>query len=167
MQRAGLSILLLFVGMSVAQVKTSAPIAYTPKKLDEYTAYCALWRTDATFHSTVRLTNALETSPMDATVTVYMADGTPYVLPPVHLAKSGVEEVDLNAALAQAPAAIQAHISSFGSVSVKYRHDWQAVLVPTMSILDVTRSLGYAPPFVFPSKPAPADAKRRFDAAGL
>ncbi len=87
-----------------------------------------------------------------------MADGTPYVLPQVHLAMSGIEEVDLNAALAQAPSAVQAHISSFGSVSVSYRHDWQGVLVPTMSILDVSRSLGYAPPFVFPAKAWPENA---------
>ena len=159
MRRVAWPTLLLFVigGPALAQVKRPKPIPYTPKKLDEYTAYCALWRTDATFRSTVRLKNSLETSPIDATVTLYMADGTPYVLPPVHLAKSGVGTVEVNAVLAQAPRSIQEHLSSFGSASVKYRYDWQGVVLASMSILDTARSLEYMPSFVFPAKPAPAD----------
>jgi hypothetical protein len=90
-------------GLAAAQVNRPAPTAYTPTKLDEYTAYCALWRTDATFQSTIRLTNLLDVSPIDAAITLYMADGTPYALPVVHLAKAGVATVEVNAALAQAP----------------------------------------------------------------
>ncbi len=84
-----------------------------------------------------------------------MADGTPYVLPPVHLAASGVETVDINSALAQSPPAVQLHLSRFGSASVKYHHDWQGVVLASMSILDVARSLEYMPYFWFPAKLAP------------
>ena len=86
-----------------------------------------------------------------------MADGTPYELPVVHLAKGGVDTVDINAALAQAPPSVQPHLSQFGSASVKYRYDWRGVVIATMSILDITRSLEYMPSFVFPATPAPAD----------
>ncbi len=148
-------LILTIGGFAAAQVKRPARTPYTPKKLDEYTAYCALWRTDATFRSTVRVTNSLETAPIDATVTLYMADGTPYVLPTVHLAKSGVEAVDVNAALAQAPPSLQPHLSRFGSASVSYRHDWAGVVLASMSTLDTARSLEFMPPFLFPVKPAP------------
>ncbi len=152
-------LLLLFVdGIALAQVQRPKPIPYTPKRLDEYTSYCALWRIDATFRSTVRLKNLLENLPIDATVTLYMADGTAYVLPPVHLAKSEVQTLDVNAALAQAPPAILPHLSRFGSASVKYRYDWQGVILAQMSILDTARSLEFSPPFVFPDKVALTDS---------
>lgn len=143
-------------GLVAAQVNRPAPVPYTPKKLDQYTAYCALWRTDATFHSTIRLKNSLDTAPIDATVTLYMADGTPYALPPVHLPKSGVDTVEVNAALAQAPPSIQPHLSSYGSASITYRFDWQAVILASMSILDTARSLEYMPMFQYPAQAAPA-----------
>ncbi len=159
MRRTGWPILFLFIlsGSTVAQVQKPKPIPYTPKQLDEYTSYCALWRTDAMFRSTVRLKNSLDTLPIDATVTLYMADGTPYALPPVHLASSSVETVDINSALAQAPPAVQPHVSKFGSASVKYRFDWYGAVIASMSILDTARSLEYMPSFLFPAKPAPAD----------
>jgi hypothetical protein len=145
-------------GAAPGQVNKPKATPYTPTKLDEYTAYCALWRTDATFRSTVRLKNSLDTSPIDATVTLYMADGTPDVLPVVHLAKSEVQTVDVNAALAQAPPSIQPHLSKYGSASVKYNHDWQGVVLSSMSILDTARSLEYSPAFAFPDKAAATDA---------
>jgi hypothetical protein len=126
------------------------PKIYTPKRMDLYTSYCGLWRTDRTYNSTIRLSNQLAISAMDATVTLFLSDGTPYVLPPVHLEKSGVETVDIAAALAGAPAAIKTHLSTFGSASVSYRYDWQGVVYAFMSILDTARSLEYTYPFMFP-----------------
>jgi len=149
-------ILLLFLGTAAAQVQKPTPVPYSPTKLDEYDSYCALWRTDATFHSTVRLMNSLANATIDATVTLYMADGTPYALPPIHMAASEVQTVDVNAALAQAPPAIQPHLSSFGSASVKYRYDWAGVVLASMSILDTSRSLEYMPSFRFAATAAPA-----------
>ena len=144
-------------GTALAQWTKPAPVPYTPRALNEYDAYCPVWRTDATFHSTVRLKNSLDVSPIDATVTLYMADGNPYVLPTVHLARGGVATVDVNAALAQAPLSVRPHLSQFGSASVKYNYDWQGVVQASMSILDLTRSLEYMPSFVFPAKPSLTD----------
>ncbi len=143
------SILLLSLGTVAAQVQKPTPVPYSPTKLDQYTSYCALWRTDATFRSTVRLMNSLANAPIDATVTLYMADGTPYALAPIHMAASEVQTVDVNAALAQAPSAIQPHLSRFGSASVEYRYDWPGVVLASMSILDTARSLEYMPSFRF------------------
>jgi hypothetical protein len=126
------------------------PTVYTPTKMNLYTSFCGLWRTDQSYASTIRLSNQLSISPMDATVTLYMKDGTPYVLAPVHLQTSGVATVNVNTALSGAPASIQPHLSSFGSASVSYRYDWQGVVFASMSIMDTVRSLEYTYPFMFP-----------------
>lgn len=47
---------------------------------------------------------------MDITVILYMTDGTPYPLPAVHLGKSAVASVNVNSALAAAPASDQTKI---------------------------------------------------------
>jgi len=141
---------------------------YSPTRLEQYSAFCALWRTDVTFRSTIRISNQLAASPIDVTPTLYMADGTALDLPPVHVAQSGVATVDVNSALAQVPADLQAHVSTFGSAAIRYRYDWQGAAYATMSILDLTRSLEYSYPFVFPpgqgtgeqGLPAPVRAAR-------
>jgi hypothetical protein len=130
--------------------KDQALGVYKPTKFNTYTEYGGLWRTDRTFESTIRLSNQLSISPIDATVTLYMADGTPYVLPPVHLNASGVTTVNVNDALQNAPEAILPHLSSFGSASISYKYDWQGVVYAQMSMLDIPRSLQYSYPFMFP-----------------
>src|SRR5579875_2915445 len=131
------------------------PTVYTPTKMTLYTEYCGLWRTDETYQSDIQLSNQLVISPIDATVTLFMADGTPYVLPPVHLNASGVTTVNINDALRQAPEAILPHVSSFGSASVSYRYDWQGVVYAQMSMLDIPRSLQYSYPLMFPMSTMP------------
>src|SRR6185312_3161924 len=126
------------------------PKVYTPTKMNLYTSRCALWRTDGTFESTIRLSNQLVVSKKKATVTLFMADGTPYVLPPVELEKGGVATVNINRALENVPADVLPHLSSFGSASVSYRYDRQGVVYASMSILDIPRSLQYSYPFAFP-----------------
>ncbi len=130
--------------------KYDPPKVYTPTKMATYTETCGLWRTDASFRSAIRLKNNLAISPIDAVVTLFMADGTPYALPSSHLMRSGVMVVDVNNALANAPSEIKEHLSDFGSASVSYKYDWQGVVYASMSILDTTRSLQYSYPFLFP-----------------
>src|SRR5579883_981901 len=126
------------------------PTVYTPTKMTLYTEYCGLWRTDETYQSDIQLSNQLVISPIDATVTLFMADGTPYVLPKVRLGKAGVSTIDINTALANAPDSVRPHLSSFGSAAVSYKYDWQGVVFARMSILDIPRSLQYSYPFMFP-----------------
>ena len=123
---------------------------YVPVHNNLYTATGNMWRTDHSFQSTIHLTNRLITQPMDVTVTLYMADGTPYVLPVVHLAKSGVAEVSVNAALASAPAAVLSHVSQSGSATLQYRYDWAGAVRGSTTILDSVRSLQYTNSFRFP-----------------
>jgi hypothetical protein len=144
----------LFGQMQSIPMQLPVPATYTPTKLDLYTAYCGLWRTDASYQSTIRLSNQLSISPIDATVTLYRTDGTPYQLPIVHLTRSGVKTVNVNQALATMPDSVAAHLSSYGSASVSYRYDWQGTVLSTMSILDVVRSLEYDYHFQFPASPS-------------
>jgi hypothetical protein len=123
---------------------------YTPSKMQQFVSSCPLWRTDATFQSTIRLTNMLAISNMNATVTLYFADGTPYALPPTRIPASGVAVINVNQVLTSAPAAIAAHISTSGSATVSYNYDWQGAIMATMSLLDTPRSLQYVYPFMFP-----------------
>ena len=48
------------------------PGPYTPTRMDQYVAHSPLWRTDATFRSTIRFSNQLSTSEMDVTPTLYI-----------------------------------------------------------------------------------------------
>ncbi len=137
-------------GKQSAAPPYNPPTVYTPTKMNLYTSYCGLWRTDQTYASTIRLSNQLSISPIDATVTLFMKDGAPYILAPVHLQTSGVSTVNINSALSSAPASIQPHLSTFGSASVSYRYDWQGVVFASMSIMDTVRSLEYTYPFMFP-----------------
>jgi hypothetical protein len=91
-------IAILTIAASFSQcVKMSK--SYSPTRMEEYVAYCALWRTDATFQSTIRISNQLAVSEIDVTPTIYMEDGTAWDLPPVHLANSGTSIVDISASL--------------------------------------------------------------------
>lgn len=125
--------------------------AHIPTELTEYTSYCPLWRTDGTFRSIIRLTNRLQTTPVEVTVTLYMADDTPLALAPVQVPKGGVATVDVNSALANAPSDILTHVSSFGSAALRFRYDWEGAVNGTMAVIDVTRSLDYTFSFVPPT----------------
>ena len=123
---------------------------YKATRMEEYSAFCALWRTDLSFHSTITVSNQLANTGIDAIPTLYMADGTQWELPAIHLGKSGVQDLDINQALSNAPDGIRAHLSSYGSAAIRYRYDWQGAVYATMSIVDLTRSLSHVYPFVFP-----------------
>ena len=109
----------------------------------------------------------LAISNMDAQITLYMADGTPYPLPTVHLTASGVAAVSVNDALAAAPSNVVSHISTWGSASVSYSYDWQGVILATMSLLDLSRSLQYVYPFMFPHDPSNAAMSGAMTLEGL
>ncbi|MGP8253334.1 MAG: hypothetical protein ACLQHF_14990 [Terracidiphilus sp.] len=129
-------------------ISASAPPA--PRNSEKFSAFSALWRTDENFRTTIHISNQLATTEIDAVLTIYMADGTAFDLPAVHLAKSGVVSVDLNAALANAPQGIQAHLSSYGSARLQYQYAWQGAVLASIAIVDAVRSLEYMAPFVFP-----------------
>src|ERR1700693_1676899 len=122
---------------------------YTPTKMQQFVSLCPVWRTDGGFQSSIRLTNMLAISNVDVQVTLTMADGTAYALAPLRLPASGVATVNVNDALASAPANVMPHVSPWGSASISYRYDWQGVILATMSLLDTPRSLQYVYAFVF------------------
>jgi hypothetical protein len=146
--------MLVFVGMigALAAPGVQPGPGYTPAKLDLYTATSDLWRTDKGFQTAIHLKNMLVVSDMDVILTLYMMDGTPYRLPVVHLGKSAVASVSVNAALAAAPAAVQPHISQSGSAALEYRYDWAGAVTGMTVMVDTPRSLQHTSEFVFPDQ---------------
>jgi hypothetical protein len=142
-----MSLLFLSVGLE-AQTGRVPHVVTNPT---EYVAWCPLWRTDGGFRSTIRLTNHNQTAPTGAVITLYMADGTPYRLPPVQIPMNGVQTVEVNAALATAPAAVQPHLSTFGSATITYTYDSDSVICGQMAMVDLPRSLDYTYSFAPPS----------------
>jgi hypothetical protein len=138
----------ILIPLTSADGQTPGP-DYVPQRFDPYTAAAALWRTDGGFESRIRLKNVLTIAPMDVRLTLYMADGTPYALAPVHLSKSGVATISVNNALESAPPEIAAHISDTGSATLQYRYDWAGAVIGSISVLDTGRSLQYVNQFVF------------------
>ncbi len=133
-------------GQSSAGSKTGT--APNPQ-LEQQTLFSGLWRVDGGFVSTIQIKNSLIVGPAVVTPVLYMADGTPYELPPVRLATAGIAAVNVNQALAQAPPHISAHVSQYGSAALRYTGLSMSVLA-SMEILDPSRSLIFGYPFDTP-----------------
>lgn len=112
--------------------------------------HAGLWRTDGGFVSTIRLKNVLAVAPLDITPVVYMADGTPYPLRPVHVAISGVTTININDALAAAPASVASRISQYGSAALIYSYSSPGHVTAQVAAIDASRSLSFVFPFAEP-----------------
>ena len=149
-----LAIALTSVGASIYS-KQSAPSkpraqAAAARTMKTYTMYSGLWRTDGGFVSTIRVKNILVVAPMEATPVLFMADGTPYTLPSIHVPVSGVVTVNVNDALAAAPQSVAGHVSQFGSVSLIWSYFSPGHLSAQVAAIDASRSLSYTFPFAEP-----------------
>jgi hypothetical protein len=111
------------------------------------TAFSGFWRTDGGFVAKMRIKNALVTAPLEVSPVLYMADGTEYQLPTIMIPTSGVVTVNVNQALAQAPASVLTHLSTFGSAGLTYRHASGGHLIASISMQDTSRSLVLSYPF--------------------
>lgn len=112
-----------------------------------YTIYAGLWRVDGNFVSTLRIKNELVVAPLDVTPVLYMSAGTPYELPAVHLAVAGVALVNVNDALANAPASVADHVSQFGSVALHWQYTSPGHVMASVEMLNVPQSLIFVAPF--------------------
>src|SRR3989454_5742956 len=134
--------------LSLAASPQSPQLATTSTQGDTtHTLYCGLWRTDGGFVSTIRIKNSLVVAPLEVNPILYMADGTAYPLRPVSLAIAGVASLDVNDALAVAPASIAGHLSQYGSVALFYRYPTTGHVIASVVTLDVSRSLSFVYPF--------------------
>jgi hypothetical protein len=98
-------------------------------------------------------------APVTVTPVLYMADGTRYALAPVTLEPAGVFQVDINQALADAPANVIGHLSDFGSASIEYTWPWKGAVMATVENLDVPRSLVFH--FLLQSPPSKTAAANK------
>ena len=86
--------------------------------------------------------NMLVVKPIDVTPVLYMADGTEYALPVVHLPIAGVATLDINDAIRTAPGKLAGHTSEFGSAGLRFSFVWSAIQA-SIENLNTTRSLIY------------------------
>ena len=125
------------------QAMPQSPYAAPPLPSTPQTLTSGLWRVDQGFVSTIQVKNAWVVSPMNVTPVLYMADGTPYPLPSVHLAATATTTIDINHALAHIPSEVAEHLSQFGSVALHYKGNIGAVIA-AITIINPLASLSYA-----------------------
>ena len=113
------------------------------------TIFSGLWRVDSNFESTIHIKNSLVVGPLQVTPVLYMADGTEYDLAPVLVPTTGTTMVSVNRALAQAPPAVQGHLSPYGSAALRYRGLPMSV-AGVVDMLDAPRSLLFSASFMMP-----------------
>lgn len=144
--------ILMVVTSSCLMTVASAQTASTPKDpgpaisrlpISPQELAGGFWRIDHDFKPTLQITNVLKVAPLTVTPILYMADGTPYSLSPYKLAISGVVTIDLRAALEEAPPAVAAHVSEYGSVRIKYEWHWANAITASVQNIDVPRSLNF------------------------
>lgn len=129
---------------SAASMTMPMQPASTPQT---YAIYAGLWRVDGNFVSTLRVKNELVVASLDVTPVLYMSDGTPYALPPVHVAVAGVALVNINDALTKVPAKIAGHLSQFGNVELHWRYTSAGHVVASVEMLNIPQSLIFIAPF--------------------
>jgi hypothetical protein len=94
------------------------------------------WRTDVGFEATLKITNVVENSNIDVIPVIYLADGTEYQLPMIKVAEASTVAVDINRALREAPPAIGSHVSSYGSVAVRFQWGWREAIRAAVKNID-------------------------------
>ncbi len=130
---------------------SSMPHYGSPSPISQaHALYSGLWRTDGGFVSTIRIKNVLAVAPLDITPVIFMADGTPYPLSPVHLAISGVATININDALAEARDRLGSHISQYGSAALLYSYSSPGHVTAQLAAVDASRSLSFVFPFAEP-----------------
>ncbi|TAN24000.1 MAG: hypothetical protein EPN33_04050 [Acidobacteria bacterium] len=121
------------------------------------------WRTDGNFVAKIHIQNVLAVAALDVTVTLYMADGTPYQLPAITIPKSGEADVNISQALAGAPGSLLGHTSTFGSATLSYVWNSPGHLAAVIENKDVPDSLIITNSF----EPAPMAAPEQKLAASM
>lgn len=162
-----LAVALTSVGANSRFTKSTPPSqsakTAVAKVMKTYTMNSGLWRTDGSFVSTIRIKNILVVAPLDVTPVLFMADGTPYMLPSVHVPVSGVVTVSVNDALASAPQSVAGHVSQFGSVELIWSYSSPGHLSAQVAAIDASRSLSYTYPFMAPMAMPGHDTKQALE----
>jgi hypothetical protein len=118
----------LFSAVLAMGASPSSPAAFAPPT---WSINCGLWRTDSGFSSTIQLKNRLVNKSITVTPVLFLADGTEYSLAAMHLAASAIATIDVKSALAGAPASVAAHMSDYGSATLRYDGTHSALLAQT------------------------------------
>jgi hypothetical protein len=95
----------------------------------------------------MRIRNELLVAPIDVIPMLFMADGTEYDLPAVHIPVGGVATVNVNRALAGGSGTLADHKSVFGSAGLRYQYTSPGHVVGSIEMLNTTQSLIFIAPF--------------------
>lgn len=93
--------------------------------------------------TSIHTKNSLITMLLDVRPVLFMADGTEYGLPVVHLVKAGTPTVNVNNALERAPAEIREHGSDFGSAEIRYVYEVSMEISGFIGLLNTAKSLTF------------------------
>ncbi len=133
---------------SQTQTKGSHPASLpSGRSPAPHTLYCGLWRTDGGFVSTAHIKNVLVTARLQITPVIYTADGTEYDLQPLNLQAGGIANLNVNDSLRDAPAAVQTHLSDFGTLALRFVSQSSVNVAASMQILNEPQSLTLTVPF--------------------
>jgi uncharacterized protein YjdB len=121
------------------RLATVNPKLYGPSVAQELDG--GVWRTDDGFQATLRISNNLQTAALKVTPVLFMADGAEYLLPTIDLKASGSATVNINDTLNKAPRDIAAHLSTFGSASLRFSWSWPSAINASIRNLDAKKSL--------------------------
>lgn len=129
--------------------------------------YCGLWRSGGSLAAKVHIKNSLMVAPVSVTLTLYMADGTPYILPAVEVPMSGEVTVSLSQALADAPSSMLGHISGHGSATLTYLWDRPGHIAASLNMKDVAHSLSFHESFMIMPVPTMTQSVAEIGPASL
>ena len=143
-----ISLLLLPAALTSAQEPEQLPRA-TPftgyhRPLQVRQLVGGFWRLDHTFASTLTIKNGVETSPIEVTPELVLANGTSHVLPPVTLQPAGVVSLDINKELAIAGLVAASPDSDHGTINLKYSWHWDGAMMAQLPNIDSDRSINYS-----------------------
>ena len=102
-----------------------------------------LWRIDGTFQSTIRVYNRHIIQHRAVMPVLYMTDGTEYDLPIQDVAPNGMVTINVNNAVANAPAQVRSHVSLYGSASIHFLAPSTDSVAAGMLIVDAVNSLSF------------------------
>lgn len=116
-----------FIPAIPAQTTAAKPLPLLPRTTNQGLEG-GFWKLDKNYDPVLHLKNVLLKQALDVVPSIYFADGTEFDLPSVHLDPAGVAAIRIRTALLDVPSQLQAHLSQYGMVGVKYSWSWPAVI---------------------------------------
>ncbi|MCU1284096.1 MAG: hypothetical protein JWO13_446 [Acidobacteriales bacterium] len=140
-----------------SSAKQAPPIPIPPATLHEMSG--AFWRTDATFHAKLRISNIDVEHLVSVTPIIYGEDGTKATLARVDVPAGGAVVIDIEDALGRASGKKNGNVGHFGNAVIQYKTPFP-VIRASIENIDIVRSLVFNSTFAPSDTPSPAIASK-------